>query len=166
MKQKTHAGAVTIGPCGSATEVILDPPLVHDDWAACVSSWLLHCPGQSFGWDHYFLSIIQLRPIEGVRPAVIAFPGATHEVMLVALDSLRHPVPEDIDSWHLLLPLNVEEQVELPYDSDARDLLAVCASAVVNGILPAEPALAGAVEPWRSALIKTSAHYRGEPHAP
>ncbi len=85
--------------------------------------------------------------------------------MLVALDPAQHPVPEDVNSWRLLLPVNVEEQIELPNDSDAKDLLAVCVRAVVNGTLPAEPALAGAVEPWRSSLIKTSAHYRGEPHA-
>ncbi len=165
MKQKSHKGATVTGPYGSAIEVILDPPLVYKDWAACVSSWLLHCPGQSAAWDHYILSIIHLRSIEGVKPAVVRFPHATHEVMLVALDPAQHPVPEDVNSWRPLLPVNVEEQIELPNDSDAKDLLAVCVRAVVNGTLPAEPALAGAVEPWRSSLIKTSAHYRGEPHA-
>jgi hypothetical protein len=35
-----------------------------------------------------------------------------------------------------------------------------------HGILPAEPPLAGAVEPWRTCLLKSAAHQRGEVHAP
>ncbi len=159
-------GRVFQGPCGTATEVLISGDLPRPDVAATLSTWFLNCPGQSPAWDNYLLSIIHLRPIEGVRPAVISVPKATHEVLLLAADPTTNPTAMDPDSWQFLFPHNVSEQIELPDDVTAVMLLEDCARAVVDGILPAEPALAGAVEPWRTVLIKTAAHARGEEHAP
>ena len=166
MKQPTHIGELIAGPYGQATEVILDLPIQKKDWEACVSCWLLYCPGQSMAWDRFLFSAIHLRPIEDVKPAVINLPNASHEVILVALNPDYMPDPNDTETWHMLLPINVMEQVELPDDQAARSLMRACVVAVVHGSLPAEPALAGAIEPWHTTLIKTSAHFRGEPHAP
>lgn len=162
---KASVGRVLIGDLGFAQELTfgeLDTP----DQAGTVASWFLDCPGQSPAWQHYNLSIIHLRDIEGVKSAIVTVPHATHEVMLFALDPARNPVPTDTSSWSFLRPVNVCEQIQLPDDGAASELLYDCARAVVNGILPAEPPLAGAVEPWRTALIKTAAHQRGEEHAP
>lgn len=155
------------GPCGVATQVLAtlepaDPP----DLQGTVGTWFLDCPGQSPAWRHYVLACIHLRPIEGVKPAVIRVPRATHEVFLYALDRDADPTPTDATSWRRLTPINVMEQIELPDDGAAAHLLERCAQAVVAGVLPAEPPLAGAREPWLSVLLKTAAHQRGEEHAP
>jgi hypothetical protein len=164
-KPKAHAGRVLEGPAGTATEVIVTRPATKAQQAT-VASWLLHCPGQSPAWHHYLLATVHLRPIPGTPPPSITVPGATHEVMLAALDSAAHPVPERPDRWVMLRPMNAVEQVHLPSDGAAAELLEQAAKAVLAGVLPAEPPLSGQREPWHTSMIKTSAHLRGEEHAP
>lgn len=158
-----------VGAAGLATEVTMSRPRGRRERvqvASAVGVWFLHCPGQSPAWDRYLLSVIHLRPVKGAPPAHLAFPGASHEVVLFALDPRGNPRPEMPASWEPLTPWNVSEQVELPDDEAARVLGAKAATAVVHGMLPAEPALSGAREPWRTSMIRTSAHLRGEEHAP
>jgi hypothetical protein len=157
---------VYTGPAGTATEVVGtlepdDPP----DWRGTVATWFLDCPGQSPAWRHYLLFVIHLRPIEGVRPAEIRVPHATHEVYLFALDPQPGPTPMDVKAWRFLRPQNVMEQVQLPHDEAASELAGLAAKAVVEGKLPAEPPLSGAKEPWRTSVLQTAAHLRGEEHA-
>lgn len=161
---KLATGMVLRGVAGVAVEVVIEE-VDTPDHAATVGLWFLDCPGQSPVWSHYVLAIIHLRDIPGVRPATVDIPHATHEVMLVALDPALSPTPLDTSSWRHLRPTNVVEQVQLPDDSAAAALLGDAAQAVVDGTLPAEPPLSGAVEPWRTALIRAAAHWRGEPHA-
>jgi len=162
---KVRTGKVLPGLAGTATEVIVVRGGTPAQ-AATLATWFLRCPGQSPAWDSYLLSIIHLRDLPGVPPAHVRVPGATHEVMLFALDPQPDPQPGKPNSWRFLHPQNVMEQVQLPDDQAAVELLAKCTEAVLAGVLPAEPPLSGAVEPWRTALIKTSAHLRGEEHAP
>jgi hypothetical protein len=161
---KVTLGEQMRGPAGHAHEVVtvaVDRP----DQQATLAAWFLNCPGQSAAWDRYLLSVIHLRPLLGVKPAGIRVPGATHEVILVALDPARHPHPTKPRTWTILRPVNVAEQITLPGDIAARHLLKLAARAVIDGGLPAEPAMSGAVEPWRTTLIRTAAHLRGEEHA-
>jgi hypothetical protein len=97
---------------------------------------------------------------------VISVPHATHEVILLALDPAGDPKPTRTKTWKRLFPINVCEQIQVPDDDAARQLLYQAALGVMQGILPAEPPLSGAVEPWRTVLLKTAAHLRGEEHAP
>lgn len=155
-------GDTLTGSAGTATEVrITRSP--HPEYAA-VASWFFTCPGQAPLWDNYLLSIVHLRPIDD-KPAFLDWPGASHEVFLVALDPADSPTT-DPETWRHLNPLNFVMQVELPDDAAAVELARLCARAVVDGVLWAEPSVHGMSEPWRSSLIKTSAHLRGEEHAP
>ena len=151
------------GPAGTGFELRMPKPPPKKDWEASLSTWILVCPGQSPAWDHYMLSLIHLRSIEGVRPAIIREPLATHEVIVLALEG--KPVITKPRTWRTLSPANVMEQIELPSDDLAVVLCAEAAQAVVNGILPAEPMLSGQREPWRTSMVKTAAHLRGEDHA-
>lgn len=155
------------GACGTATRLEYaleahDPP----DARGTVTAWWLDCPGQSPFWHVYLLSVVHLRPLDGVRPAVIGVPGATHELVVVALDP-REPTPlmTDPTTWKYLTPVNVAEQLELPDDDAARYAAYLAAWGVVEGVLPAEPPHTGQREPWRTSLVKTAAHLRGEVHA-
>lgn len=153
--------------CGTAHRVAReleegDPP----DWSASLACWFLNVPQQSPVWDCYLFDVIHLRDIEGVSPATIRVPGVTHQVLLIALNPEREPKPDDPHSWQMLTPINVSEQIELPGDEAAAEVGEQCVKAVLAGTLPAEPPLGGAVEPWRTALLKTAAHARGEEHAP
>ena len=162
---KVSLGELITGPAGTAQRVHFKrrsgDPIA---WSATLATWFLVCPGQSIAWDRYALHVIHLRPIPGSPPAHIRVPDATHEVMLTALDPHGRPRPDSPASWRPLQPINLEEQIQLPDDAAAVELLAVCAQAVVDGYLWAEAPLAGQREPWRTTLIQTSAHARGEPH--
>jgi len=151
------------GVAGRATLLELSE---RDDPAqsGTVSAWLLVCPGQAAGWTHYIAAVVHLRPIDGAQPAYVRWPAATHEVLLYALDPGRNPSPTDPSSWCPLLPLNVCEQLELPSDAAAVQLLELSVAAVLDGRLWAEPPLSGQAEPWQTTLLQTAAHLRGEPH--
>lgn len=158
-------GKTLTGPAGTAKELLITHEPHHSSsQQATLAAWFLDCPRQSPTWNNYLLSIVHLRPIDGVK-AHHRVPKATHEVFVIALDPETNPIPTDEKSWGFLLPPNVQEQVELPSDDDAIRLLDQAAHAVCSGLLPAEIPLVGAVEPWRTVLIKTAAHYRGEEHA-
>lgn len=165
MTPRAHTGRVRTGRAGTATEVVIDEYGSIDE-TATLASWFLHCPLQSPAWDHYAISVIHLRPIEGqTKPATITLPHASHQLFIVALDPTEHPTADDLTSWRFLHPINLAEQFEVPSDALAVHLLEASVDAVLAGMLWAEPPLSRQVEPWRSTIIRTSAHLRGEAHA-
>ncbi len=147
---------------GHAQEVIVRA-LDHPDQAAVVGCWFITAPHQSPVFDNYMLSVIHLRAIEGEsQPAVLRATGVTHEVVVVALDPSTEPVAHDPASWTPMHPLNVEHQVRLTSDNDAKELGRLCVEAICQGRLWAEPPLAGQQEPWTTTLDMTAAHFRGD----
>jgi hypothetical protein len=139
---KITLGTFESGAAGTAREVLVDiQPPDPPDWQATIGSWFIVAPGQSPAWSCFALSAIHLRAIEGVKPALIKQPGATHEFILAALDPSRKPDPLDPDSWQFLTPLNLCEQLSLPSDAAAAKLLRICVLAVMKGTLWAEPML-------------------------
>lgn len=160
---KANAGEVHVGAAGRATEIVFSmEPSDKPDVSATLAAWFLQCPGQSPAWQHYHLSIIHLRPIPNVEPAVLKRENATHEVMLVALNPKPRPVPEDVMSWHWLRPINFTGQLALPSDEEAKTVLKILARAVADGLLWAEPPLSGMKEPWESQLRQLEAHAEGK----
>lgn len=154
-------GEVIHGPFATATEVIVEPNTV--DQSATIAAWFIDAPGQSPAWSKYLLAAIHLRPIDGQsKSPTIRLEGATHEILLTALNPDKNPRLDDTETWHHLTPLNLEEQFIVGSDAAARELVRDCAHAVVAGLLWAEPALSGQVEPWRTVIRETASHYRGE----
>ena len=161
---KTKIGRHEHGSRGTAKEVLFEGEWPNVDKSATLATWFLHCPGQSPAWSNYLLSVVHLRPIPDGSPPALQFPGATHEVMVVALNPEKNPKANDTETWYHLTPVNVAVQLVLESDEQAVELLYLAARAVVSGLLPAEPALAGAKEPWQSTLVNTAAHMRGLEH--
>jgi hypothetical protein len=158
---RSHSGRLWDGRAGTGIEVVVDETGSVDE-TATLGMWFVHCPDQSPGWDKYIISVIHLRTSAGPPPPV---PHASHELVVVALDPTPEPTPDDPGTWRILTPINVTEQFEVPSDAFAVQLLELAVQAVLAGWLWAEPPLSGQVEPWRSAVIRTSAHFRGEVHA-
>jgi hypothetical protein len=134
-------------------ELLVDiEPSDPKDWTSGIGNWFIDAPGQSPAWRHYMLSAVHLRPIDGVKPAMLKEPGMTHEFMLMAMDPEKKPDPQNPETWSYLRPHNLAEQVTVHNDATASKLLDLCATTVAEGRLWAEPALSGQVEPWRSFL--------------
>jgi len=154
---KIRLGSFRRGVAGTAQELIVNvdagDPLA---WVSGIGNWFIEAPNQSPAWQHYLLSGVHLRPIEGVKPAVIAFPGATHEFMMYALAPDRKPEPLDDSTWSFLTPHNLSEQFTARDDATAAKLLELCATSICFGRLWAEPPLSGQVEPWRTYLRQWS----------
>ena len=128
------------------------------DQAATVSAWLLYCPGAHVVWSYWMLGVIHLRPIDGVRPPVILRDGASHELMIVALDPTY--APPDPVGWggpiHYLTPVDVVEQFRVRDDAQARRL----ANSAVRALM------SGTVSPdqdwrtwWQKSVAATAAHF-------
>jgi hypothetical protein len=160
---KIRTGWDVVGAAGRATEIVIeleesDPP----DVAGTVAAYFFDCPGQSPAWRHYHMSVIHLRPIPGVKPATVERAGATHEVMLFALDPAKRPAPDDMSTWSYLRPTNFVGQLRLEDDDEARTVARLLARAIAEGALWAEPPLSGQREPWESQLRRLEEHSAGE----
>lgn len=158
---KLKRGKYVEGAYGNGTEVIAVEIEVPDE-AATIRSWFFHCPGQSPAWEHYALHLIHLRDLPSVPPADKVSPEMTHELLLGALTPAKNPVAENMETWAFLTPFNACEQFEVDSDEKAIEMTEMVAQAIVDGLLPAEPALSGAREPWHTVIKNTAAHFRGE----
>lgn len=139
------------GLAGGAERIPVETFGMTADQSATLESWLLHLPGQAI-WHHYTLSMIHLRNIEGVKPAVRQHDEAEYELMLVALDPDKGPTATDRESLHPLRPINFVRQFHFARGSDddrARRLCATFVVYLVHGDLPAElQGIRGAEELW------------------
>jgi hypothetical protein len=154
-----------VGKAGTAVKIDEFEPRT---WAesASLAGWLIEAPGQSPAWSHYGMSLVHLRPVEGAPDPVIRIPGATHEILLYALDSEANPKPNDRDSMRPLLPLNAECQFRVDSDDDAIDLLEGCVRAIVDGIMPAEPPFPNHGQiAWQNMVTRSAEHLRTGMHA-
>lgn len=160
------------GTWGRAEQLqIPDPPLGSET----VTHWLLTAPHGHPLWSQYLLAAVRLRDnIPGFPPPKRQFPGATHELLVVALDPSHGPYDREVMARYAqtqglpyLTPVNIAEQFTA-VDDEMLTLAASASYGVVNGVLWPETADSpDAVRAgWRTALAKTLAHIRGEPHAP
>lgn len=138
----------------------------HPDHAAGLISYLLDVPGAHPFWHRWALSVIHLRPIHNVRPAVIRLPGATHEIIIASIDPKWAPV-EDMDDLGFsrgvpyLRPIDVMHQFIVRGDVDAVQLGTLCARAVCDGILSPDQDHRSA---WVASIDATAAHLRQGRH--
>lgn len=132
---------------------------------ACLVSWLICAPGQSPAWQHYLLSVCHLRPVAGAPPAHIRVAGATHELLICALNPLGNPNINDRESLRFLTPLNAEAQFVVDTDEQAVSLAEKATRAICDGAMPAEPPFPHAGRAmWQSCVTQTAEHIRTGGH--
>lgn len=155
------------GPNGFAVRMAIpDTPKA----AETVDAWLLTTPAYHPLWSQYMLGVVRLRKgIPGFPDPHYQFEGATHELNVVALNpegGTYDPATFFDQPIKFLTPVNIAEQFEAT-DDELRKLAWFAAAAVVHGI--ANPETADAPSSirfsWKTMLVKTLAHLRGESHA-
>lgn len=145
----------------------------HPRAAETVCTWILTHPQGHPLWSQYLLLVVRLTDHPDFPPPKRQFPGATHELLVLALDPKSGPyAPETMDRFldgtlPYLTPVNIVHQIE-GTDDEACKLAANVAWGVTVGALWPETADApGRVRAeWKASLVKTLAHIRGEEHAP
>lgn len=162
-----------IGPRGQAQRLAINPE--HSGAATTVSWWLLTGTWHPL-WAQFVLSVVRLTDIPGFPPATLAFPSATHELVVVALNPGNPPRqhhPRDLErggfsacgGW--LEPVDVAHQFTAN-DDEMTQLAELCAQACVDGLLnpSTDDARTYYREQWLTSCLRTLAHIRGEEHAP
>ena len=84
-------------------------------------------------WSNYLISVITLADKPGVRPATIRKTGATHEIMVIALNPKF--VPETDGPPHCLFPSNFAGQYIAQDDREAENILIETVKMVVRAEL-------------------------------
>jgi hypothetical protein len=84
-----------------------------------VAGWVLYAPWAHPVWPYHFLALLHLRELPGMPAAKILLPGATHEVLLMALDPGKTPDLVNPLASHLK-PLNYTGQFISVDDNVAR----------------------------------------------
>lgn len=134
------------------------------DWKATLAGWFVHAPGAHPAWSWWYVGVIHLRDIPGVRPAIIRRPGATHEVMFMALDpKAGSPVDRDLgrDGLPFLEPIDLEHQLVDLTDDHARGVAISAVRAIVAlGWSPDQDFRSM----WATALDATADHHRAGAH--
>ena len=60
------------------------PPDAPKDQDATVAAWLIEGPFHP-AWQHWLMSVVHLREIPGVKPAVKRYPEAAYEFLIASL---------------------------------------------------------------------------------
>lgn len=147
------------GDLGTARRV---PDGAFADRPAALTLWIITAPAWHPLWSQYSLSVVSLADIPGTPPAIKKFPGATHELLVMALNPDHGPYDAHTvrsDTLHHLTPINIAEQFTTT-DTQAQQLATLCVRAVVDGRL--NPETADAPEriraSWSQAIEETLDH--------
>lgn len=130
--------------------------------AATLAMFVMYIPEAVAAWSWYGCSVIHLRDIPGTKPPRIDFEGATHEILILALDPREGtPDPFQPGGFKYLLPINVEAQCKLDTDEQALRLLEMISQNCIDGQMPVEPdGIIGANKFWVEAIRATADHLR------
>jgi hypothetical protein len=163
-----------MGPFGRAERLTIAPEL---NVGGGTLAWWLLTGGWHPLWPQFVLHVLSLKPAADLPEPVLHFPGATHELLVVALNPGTNPprlhAPETLVSGGLaavggyLPPEDVAHQFEAT-DEEMVALAEACAKACVLGLLTpsTDDARTMLRERWLGSCVRTLAHMRGEVHAP
>lgn len=167
------------GPYGLAVELpIRDSP----EFSETVCYWLV--TGEKFHplWTQWLLTVARLREVEGLPPVNYQFEGATHEFLITSLNpeygdkDITLPSGSPGKQWSgpeafmdfavreglpYLTPIDVSIQFEGTDDEMSTMAIYAC-KAIVHGQLSPDQDFR---REWKTSLVKTLAHIRGEEHA-
>jgi len=115
----------------------------HVGWSAwlvptqppALAVWLLDCPGAHVMWRYWRVSLVHLRPLDGLPPAIKQYPDAEYELVSAALDPDREVNPDQLGSLVPLDPLDFVHHFHGMNDAQAVKLLELLVDAVIRGVL-------------------------------
>jgi len=108
------------------------------DYEATLGAWIIEAPYAHPVWHSYFMTLVHLRTIPGVRPPNIGrLKEATHEIMLFALDpnKPREPAIKGHELPASMSPHNFVGQFIASTDGMALDRMRTTAEKIIDGRL-------------------------------
>ena len=148
------------GNTGRAWNVPIAEHRPDGDRHSTIAAYMLESQRFHPHWSRWLLSVIHLRPVPGIRDAVIRLPGATHEIMIASLDPDsydEHATFPPPTGFRMLSPLDVAEQFIVPADQYAVRLLRIGVEACCIGIASPDSDHRHA---WHMSIHQAAASYR------
>lgn len=128
---------------------------------ARVAAWIINAPWAHPFWANYLLSATHLREHEGLRPPIIHLAGATHELLLHAIDPDWQIKPNQLPQ--MLHPANFAAQFIAPSDEAAAQRLLETVEEILAGKLsPDTDYTQSWIARWGSNMIKGDPAAAGE----
>jgi hypothetical protein len=164
------------GPAGQGWHIELPDPEKRDkaDWQAGIGMWVMEIPRSHPLWWNYVATMIHLRDIDGVKPAVKDTPESEYEISIyslnpeIALPSLaameKEKLADGDKSWYgaTLHPPDIVVQFgQVGGDANADEILEACVKACVHGYI--SPDQDFRVQ-WAQMLANTVKHYQEGTH--
>lgn len=126
----------------TAVPITLDP----DNPRHGTAWWLLTGPWHPL-WTQFTLSVIPLRDTPGLPPAKLHYPGATHELLVMALNPCHIHTPQGLANdqpLHYLEPYGVRGTCQIyalltAADEELPAIAEACAKACISGELSPLP---------------------------
>ncbi len=106
--------------------------------SAALGGWLVDAPLAHAFWRYHTATLVHLREVPGVEPPIIVLPGATHELMMWALDpAFDHQIDPSVmhTMTHMLTPIDFAEQFTVRTDRRALDIARLAIQRCINGEL-------------------------------
>lgn len=108
--------------------------IVYDPRASVtLPSWIASASYAHPLWSHYAILCVALRDVPGVPKAIVHLPGATHEVLVFALDPDTKPAVDDMP--RALQPINFSGQFVEADDMAAAARVQQAVQDVIDGTL-------------------------------
>lgn len=126
---------------------------------AGLGAWLVNCTWAHPAWSWWTVSVVHLRDLEGVQPAVKKYPAAEFEFLVMALDPecIHSLDPDHPVGWKYLSPIDVVHQFHGVTDRVATQICEDAVRAIANGEMSPDQDFRRA---WRENLDATVRHYR------
>ena len=97
-----------------------------------VGYWLVFAPWAHLVWQYHAISLVHLRGFVKKEPPKIALPGATHELLIFALDPKHNIDPYNL---RILEPISISQQFISENDAEALSILEKCIQRIADGEL-------------------------------
>lgn len=109
---------------------------VSVEQTASLGIWLIEAPMANPLWSHYAATLFHLHDIPGA-PAAIRRQGATHELWIGTVDpEVENTIdPSDIRTFKMLSPPDLQEQLILPSNARAVEVVRLAIQMCVDGRL-------------------------------
>jgi hypothetical protein len=128
--------------------------------------YLVKMSGAHPFWDHWIVTVVHLRDIDGAPPANLQYPEAEYELLIVALNPEASPENIDPDDLPAPLPWLSPIDAAIQFDCGGMDQ-----AAIKIARLAIESMTRGEASPdtdyrghWEAVIKKTAQHYREGRH--
>lgn len=101
----------------------------------CLRIVILRRPDAHPMWHDYMLSLVHLRPVEGMPAPSLQRENSSHELICYALNPDANNQPTNFDSFKVLTPMNLVFQFEGLTDDQAKEAFALYLTALSTGTM-------------------------------